>query len=293
MNWNIFKDENKLEKIKKRLKKLPWNVDVNIVIELLKPCISIKTKIPFEKISIGKSKFGGLPDLPTETIWPNLNGFPFAFIAQINLEEIKFDTENKLPKKGILYFFFSTNQTDYQYESFEKIHKVLYFDNKTNNLKTSEYPKKYNELAKFKECSVEFYEHYSLPSYQNYQIIENGFTDEDENLLFEANEIICEITTANQDIGHQSLGSANAVQGDVSCYWANQESSIQNEKIENKKLEFQKNEKDIILLLQIDMLDENPEFNKFGASGGIYFGIRKQDLENQNFEKTKFTIQNS
>ncbi|WP_396166390.1 YwqG family protein [Flavobacterium sp.] len=293
MNWNIFGDKNLKEKLKKQLKKLNWEVDFNIVLGLLKPTISVKTKIAKEKIKIGKSKFGGLPDLPKETKWPSLNGFPFAFIGQINLEEIKFDIENKLPKKGILYFFFSTNQTDYQSEPFNKIHKVLYFNENVDDLKTQDYPINYNDLAKFKECIIEYSEHYSLPSYQNYQIIENGFSDEDENLLFEANELICEITGAKQDIGHQILGNANAVQGDVSYWWANQNYNLENEINEKKKTEIHKNEKEIILLLQIDMLDENPEFSKFGASGGIYFGIKKQDLENGNFENTKFVIQNS
>ena len=293
MNWNIFGDKNLNEKVKKQLKKLNWEVDFNIVLRLLKPTISIKTEVAKEKIKIGKSKFGGLPDLPKETEWPNLNGFPFAFIGQINLEKIQFDIENKLPKKGILYFFFSTNQTDYQFDSLNKIHKVLFFNENFNDLKTQDYPINYNELAKFKECKIEFSEHYSLPSYQNYQIIENGFSDEDENLLFEANELICEITGANQDVGHQVLGNANAVQGDVSYWWANQNYNVQNEVSEENKTEIQKNEKEIILLLQIDMLDENPEFHKYGASGGIYFGIKKQDLENGNFENTKFVIQNS
>ncbi|BCY28868.1 YwqG family protein [Flavobacterium okayamense] len=293
MNWNFLGDKNLNEKVKKQLKKLDWVVDFNIVLGLLKPTISIKTKATKEKIKIGKSKFGGLPDLPLGTEWPILNGFPFAFIGQINLEEIKFDVENKLPEKGILYFFFSTNQTDYQSEPFNKIHKVLYFNENIDDLKTQDYPINYNDLAKFKECKIEFNEHYSLPSYQNYQILENGFSDEDENLLFEANELICEMTGANQDIGHQILGNANAVQGDVSYWWANQNYNLENEIDEKKKTEIRKNEKEIILLLQVDMLDENPEFSKFGASGGIYFGIKKQDLENKNFENTKFVIQNS
>lgn len=265
-------------KVKKHLKKLNWEVDFNIVLGLLKPTISIKTKVAKEKINIGKSKFSGLPDLPKGAEWPSLNGFPFAFIGQINLEEIKFDIENKLPKTGILYFFFSTNQTDYQFEPSTKIHRVLYFNENFNDLKTQDYPINYNPLAKFKECEVEFSEHYSLPSYQNYQIIENGFSDDDVNLLFDAKELICEITGANQDVGHQVLGNANAVQGDVSYWWANQSNNL---------------EKDIILLLQIDMLDETPEFNKFGASGGIYFGIKEQDLESKNFENTTFVLQNS
>src|SRR5574343_1561123 len=95
MNWNIFGDKNLNEKVKKQLKKLNWEVDFNIVLGLLKPTISIKTKVAKEKIKIVKSKFGGLPDLPKETEWPNLNGFPFAFIGQINLEEIQFRSEER------------------------------------------------------------------------------------------------------------------------------------------------------------------------------------------------------
>ncbi|MCX2573517.1 YwqG family protein [Pedobacter sandarakinus] len=278
MKLNIFGGKTLKDKVRAQLKKLNWEVDFNIVLGLLKPTISIKTKKATEKIKIGASKFGGLPDLPKKTQWPRLNGAPFAFIGQINLEEIRFDIENKLPKRGILYFFLSTNQFDYQMEPFDKIHKVLFFNEKLENLKTQDYPENFNDLAKFKECIIEYTEHYSLPSYQNYQIAESGFGDEDENLLFEANELICEITGANQDVGHQILGNANAVQGDVSRSWVNQSHL---------------NKKEIVLLLQVDMLDENPEFNRFGATGGIYFGITMQDLENGNFENTKFEIQNS
>lgn len=293
MDWNIGENSNVAKKVEKQLKNLPWKTDFNIVLKLLKPTISVKTKVVNEKVKIGKSKFGGLPHLPTGTIWPNLNGFPFAFIGQINLEEIKFDFENKLPPKGILYFFFSTTQTDYQFESLDKIHKVLYFNENLNDLKTQDYPINYNELAKFKECAIEFGEHYTLPSYQNYLIVENALSDDDEDLLFEANELICEITGADQGIAHQILGNADAVQSDVSYPWANQSYNIDKEISEKKKTEIEKNEKEIILLLQVNMLDENPEFHKFGATGGIYFGIKKQDLKNKNFENTKFELQNT
>lgn len=293
MNWNIFGNKNKFEQVKKQLKKLNWEVDFNTVLELLKPSISIKAKLAKEKIKIGKSKFGGLPDLPNGIEWPSLNGLPFAFIGQINLEELQFDSENKLPKKGILYFFFSINDSDYQLEPANKIHKVLYINENLNDLKAQDYPTKYEEFAKFKECDIEFGEHYTLPSYQNYQITENSFSDEDENLLFEAKDLICKITQANNDVGHQILGNANAVQGDVSYWWANQNYTITNEVSAEPEIEIQKNEREIILLLQIDMLDEIPEFHKFGASGGLYFGIKKQDLENRNFENTKFVLQNS
>lgn len=293
MDWNKLGNTNLNEEVIKQLEKLPWKIDFDKVLELLKPTISIKTKIANKKVEIGKSKFGGLPDLPNGTLWPSLNGHSFAFICQINLAEIKFDIENKLPKEGMLFFFFSTNQTDYKFEPFNKIHKVIYSNYNFNDLKSQNYPIVYNELAKFKECKVEFFEHYSLPSYENYQIIEKGFSDVDEDLLFEANELICAITGANPDIGHQMLGNANAIQGDVGYYWAFQTFNIETEINQKQKIQIEKEQKDIILLLQVDMLDEFPELSKFGTYGGLYFGITKEDLKKQNFENTKFVLQNS
>ena len=79
MDWNIGENSNVAKKVEKQLKNLPWKTDFNIVLKLLKPTISVKTKVVNEKVKIGKSKFGGLPHLPTGTIWPNLNGFHYFF----------------------------------------------------------------------------------------------------------------------------------------------------------------------------------------------------------------------
>ena len=228
--------------------------------------------------------------------WPNLNGFPFGFLGQINLSEIKLDKLNYLPENGSLLFFFSTNQDDYRYENLKDMHRVIFIE-KLSNLEQRNYPEKYSDLAKFNECRIEYFEQFSLPSYQNYKILDLNFTDEDDNLLFEASEIINELTSAGEDIGHQILGNAQAVQGDVNYPWALQSIghklktlSELNITDQNRVLENQKN---IRLLLQIDMSDNTPNFSGFGASGGIYFGIAEKDLANGNFENTYFELQNS
>jgi uncharacterized protein YwqG len=60
-----------------------------------------------KEISIGRTKIGGMPDLPADISWPCYsNGKPLGFQAQINLAEI--DSAHKsslLPEAGILYFF--------------------------------------------------------------------------------------------------------------------------------------------------------------------------------------------
>ena len=288
--------KNLKSKIESELKKLPWEVDPNRIIELLEPTIGIKTKLTYSKIGIGKSKFGGQPDLLKEMEWPNLNGFPFAFLGQINLSEIKFDKFNALPKSGLLLFFFSTNQDDYRFENLKDMHRVIFIEN-LSNLEQRNYPEKYSDLAKFNECEIEYFEQYSLPSYQNYKILDLNFSDEDYNLLFEASEIINELTSAGEDIGHQILGNAQAIQGDVNYPWALQSIghklktlSELNKKDQSMVLENQKN---IRLLLQIDMIDNTPNFTSFGASGAIYFGISEKDLAHGNFENTYFDLQNS
>ncbi len=294
---NIFPFKKKLKsKIESELRKLPWDLDSEKITQLLEPTIGVKTKKTSSKIGIGKSKFGGLPDLGKEMEWPNLNGFPFGFLGQINLSEIKFDKLNSLPENGLLLFFFSTNQDDYRYENLKDMHRVIFIE-KLSNLEQRNYPEKYSDLAKFNECEIEYFEQFSLPSFQNYKILDLNFTDEDDNLLFEASEIINELTSAEEEIGHQILGNAQAVQGDVNYPWALQSIghklktlSELNITDQNRVLENQKN---IRLLLQIDMSDNTPNFSGFGASGGFYFGIAEKDLANGNFEKTYFGLQNS
>lgn len=55
-------------------------------------------------LRLGASKIGGLPDLPAGVSWPNYQGGkPLAFLAQINLSDLRVDCE--LPQSGMLSFF--------------------------------------------------------------------------------------------------------------------------------------------------------------------------------------------
>lgn len=126
--------------------------------------IGIKTKKVNSKIRIGKSKFGGLPGLLKELEWPNLHGSPFAFLGQINLSEVKFNKSNTLPKNGLLLFFFAANQDDYRYANLKDMHHVIFIKN-LSHLEQRNYPENYNHLASINECEIEYFQHFSLPSY--------------------------------------------------------------------------------------------------------------------------------
>src|SRR6266849_2312878 len=62
----------------------------------------------------GWSKFGGWPDLPPRIPWPERNGLPQSFIAQIRLAQVHLsDVERMLPQSGMLWFFYDARQETY------------------------------------------------------------------------------------------------------------------------------------------------------------------------------------
>ena len=70
--------------------------------------MAIKINIqPTAEDLAGKSHWWGFPDLPEICEWPcNEDGDLLTFICQISLEDIsEFDTDNRLPHKGIIWFF--------------------------------------------------------------------------------------------------------------------------------------------------------------------------------------------
>ena len=72
------------------------------------PCLSIVATGKDDYTTIGKTRFGGDPDLPKDEEWPtDPESSRFSnFIAQINFAEIPAaDGDDVLPKNGVLYIF--------------------------------------------------------------------------------------------------------------------------------------------------------------------------------------------
>src|SRR5437870_423220 len=92
------------------------------------PSIRLVAQFPKsgEAPRLGGSRIGGLPDLPEGIKWPRLAAVlksadpvrqrkdePLWFLMQLNLTEIaSADVANRLPKAGMLYFFFHWHDAD-------------------------------------------------------------------------------------------------------------------------------------------------------------------------------------
>ena len=103
----------------------------------MKKSIWIKTESTEESL-LGKSKFLGNPDVWEDFEWPCVNDgeeeYDLAFICQINCEEVApYDLENKLPKKGMLYFFYDLDgMPDDAFDL--NTARVLYYDGDLSQL---------------------------------------------------------------------------------------------------------------------------------------------------------------
>ena len=54
-----------------------------------------------------RSRFGGIPDLPSPDVWPLQGRTALSFIAQIRLDELHdFEAAVVLPRRGLLSFFY-------------------------------------------------------------------------------------------------------------------------------------------------------------------------------------------
>lgn len=87
------------------------------------------------KLSLGASRFGGIPDLPPGVAWPSRDDVPMEFVAQIRLSEIAaHDAENTLPHDGSLLFFYNSQWQAYDEEDELDCCRVIFHDGPDDKL---------------------------------------------------------------------------------------------------------------------------------------------------------------
>jgi uncharacterized protein YwqG len=260
-------------------------------------CVKIKTtKAEETEFRLGESKFGGLPHLPADFVWPVYNGKPLAFIAQFNLADVAaYDTGNKLPHEGILHFFYEGGVEVWGYDPKDVDGFGIYHHKELAGLKAAALPEGVAEYALLSPCKLEFSEDVSYPTgealdgvgldpemlkdfmdikHANKHVFDGIIEDYEENrLLGEAD--------------HQLLGHPHLVQGEIfeECQLVSNGLFCGNESgyRDPRAKELRDGAKDWTLLFQIDS-DDNAEV-MWGDEGMVYFAIRKADLAAADFSR--------
>lgn len=249
------------------------------------------------------SKVGGRPVVPNDFVWPEYKGSrycgdepssrPLSFMAQINLADIaEYDTENLLPKTGVLSFFYEMVTMQWGFDPLDKGCARVYYFPDVNKLSPRDIPQEMEEDAYIPELKIDFEKHISLPYPEGFD--NNGF-DWDEY------EECCEELGYEQDnMGGVTklLGYPDVIQNPmeeeceaVTRGYCNGSPEDIAEIPEAVKADIKNKASEWTLLFQMGTIPNGEAEIMFGDCGYIYFWIKKDDLKNKNFDNIWLILQ--
>lgn len=283
-----------INEIKDKLKKMERN--------------SIKLNIEGEADeAVGRSRFGGVPDVPAGFIWPlfetdtfddeTVKPRPLSFIAQFNCRELAaYDTEGLLPKTGVLSFFYETDSQRWGYDPKDAGCARVYWFEDIKGLSKGKFPDDLDEYFRFPAIGIGFERKVSLPQYEDFS---STFLSDEEYVKLgdDFDKVIEECYGEPEDICSKLLGWADIIQNcmTVECelvsrghYLGNAYKDIPKEEMDYAK-EYSSDE--WLLLFQLDTVSQGDFELMFGDCGCIYFYIRKEDLLAKNFDRVWLMLQ--
>ncbi len=177
------------------------------------------------QLGVGSTKFGGSPDLPEDTRWPERNGSLLPFVAQINLAEVAFfDRSHLLPATGLLAFFFDQDaffesQSGDQATSWQ----VGYTPGPLSDLWRRPLPEDLPQRRRYRSSEVTCATEMTLPDYSQYDStsverlgLSDPLTEEEEQAYYALQAHLAGTVDAKYHIPiHRMLGHPDIVQWDM------------------------------------------------------------------------------
>src|SRR5207244_1016281 len=124
---------------------------------LAQPSIRLyTTAVDESRLSVGSSKVGGLPDLPSGIVWPTWKDLPQSFIAQIRLDDVgQYDVHKVLPEHGMLWLFYDAQQETFGADPADRGGWQVFFSDEARiPLQRTPAPVKLPADSQFHACSL-------------------------------------------------------------------------------------------------------------------------------------------
>lgn len=256
-----------------------------------------------EELSVGCSKIGGKPDLPADFNWYHFEGEsydgleenrPLSFLAQINCEEAKkYDKDDLLPPKGMLYFFYELASMTWGFDPKDKgSARVFYFPGNTSDLQRTDFPGNLAEEYKLPEMAISFSGQKDWPDYEEF--IE--WHNEAINIDWDKYDKVKKSKGAEEvETISKLLGYADLIQGGMLLECEEVTNGVYTgssvEIAADKLKKYKENCVQWQLLFQMDSI-QNSDFELlWGDVGRIYFYIREDDLKNLSFDNCWLILQ--
>lgn len=252
----------------------------------------IREMVSEDELAPGASKIGGHPDLPVGLDWPEWQGLPLSFIAQINLGDVvPFISLPELPRAGLLSFFYDAEQRTWGFDPKDAgSWKVFYFDGDFASLIRTESPASLPAHGQFEAGRLSFKQESSLPALDAGCVDQIGLSDDEKNTLYAFFEESEEVTEGPR---HQMFGHPYQIQGEMQLECQLASNGIYCGTLEGysdpRSKELEAGADDWMLLLQVDSDDDAGMM--WGDMGCIYFWIRRQSLEQRQFDEVWMILQ--
>lgn len=251
-----------------------------------------------DAVSVGVSKFGGMPDLPQDMPWPytGKNQIPMSFVAQVNFAEAApYDLEHKLPDRGMLYFFYDCSKDGMPW-GFDPADcdgwKVCYADADASSLVRTRIPEDLlpgENGEVFGEAQICFEACMELPTTES-DLVEAVELPDDADMQDAYWEWLDE---SGEELRNKLLGHADVIQSgmELECEYVTNQIYCGNPDgyAAARERGLDKNAARWNLLMQIDSNEELGMM--WGDMGRLYLWITTEDLKARKFENCWLILQ--
>lgn len=266
-------------------------------------------------------RFGGLPDVPADFVWPvfETDTFddpekkprPLSFLAQFDCAVLApLDTEGLLPAEGVLSFFYELGSQAWGFSPENAgCARVYWFPDKTV-LSPAVFPQDLEEDYRLPPLEIRARRETQYPDFQDFSI---AFPDVAHPAYWDESQdgwdVFCEeFEKSREELQkrempdveaasfHRLLGWPDIIQNNMTCScelvsrghdcgsWKNIPEKDISEAEQNSL-------QDWLLLFQLDSVEYRDFCLDFGDCGSIYFYIRKEDLTARRFDRIWLVLQ--
>lgn len=237
----------------------------------------------------GFSRLGGLPQMPADMAWPEYDGKPQAFLAQIDLAEIHAAMPSSLPATGFLFFFYDQEQGMWGFDPKDaEGWRVLHVQTDCRSLPECSPPEGLPEDFIYQPKPVQAERIELLPDSQRLPDFEFDWNRDGDTYIECRQEVF-----GNQPL-HQMLGFPTPVQADemeLECQLASNGIYVGGpEGYEDPRVDgLSAGASEWKLLLQLDSDDDCGWM--WGDAGTLYFWMREPDMKAGDFSHVWMVLQ--
>ncbi|MGA2865130.1 MAG: double-CXXCG motif protein [Verrucomicrobiota bacterium] len=247
-----------------------------------------------DDLPVGRSRFGGLPDLPADVKWPGTAEAPLDFVLQLDLAQIaRFLPDSILPPAGFLWFFYDTETFPWGSDPKDKrAWQVLFHAGPRSALGRAGPPDWLPAQALLPACSLEFAKVDSLPSLSTAAIEALKFSAAECERYLTVLHRLCQPGRKEVPV-HKLFGHPDAIQNEMptKCAMASAglDASFKPDPENPRERRVAAGAKDWSLLLQLD--SEEGLGLVWADAGRLFLWLRRPDAAARRFDRCWAIVQ--